>query len=763
MNLATDRIDDNDRHRPFRAWALQHDVLSLLGSGSEWPASATQLGLESDADEAPERAIRGQGFLREALATPPRTELRIRTSLMLWAAVLITETVNQLSPIGLPMPDAAFALTAGGIAVVMLMLFLVLPRMRADRLLVVEQCVLTAASLLILYQCSLTGGANSPYLVWFLLASYYAAYMLKRGQAVANLLWFTLVAAATLLLPQTHADSLVVLQLVTLLATNWAIATALLRQRAREDTLERTITFQALADPLTSTANMRAFDQYLSELARHDGQRFAVIVVDMNGLKGANAVFGHEIGDGMVVRMARLMLRASGDRDQVARFGGDEFAVVLPSARAADVARWRKEFEREVERHNTQVRGRLPQISVAMGAALYPEDGLIPADLIDVADRRMYEEKASVVQPPHDIHGAIAPDAGRAFRHARFQDAPREAIDVRDRMRQASVNWVVFGIPLLALAYVGGAAVHAAAAVACGFYALLLAAITEAFRTVPLTRIRTNVLDVLTLALPLPATWAAGGAGSPLLITLALPVAFYAQNFRSRRALPRVALVLIGYSIGFWAFGELGPTQEARYLTTLAAMLVIAAVMQHSSREQRRALAAIRRSATRDQLTALPNIFALRHDLDRALAAHEADPHSPAPALVVVDLDDFRRANTAGGHRGGDEILREVAKRLTDAAADAAVYRVDGDEFGLIVHGLDERGLESFARRCSGAVEHEHDFAPGNVTVLASAGHACGAPGLDGDSLVDLAEASLTRAKADREPPEAPNPGRIML
>lgn len=742
-------------HRPFRAWALQHDLISLLGGSADWRVQPSELGLDSAEAEDPVSAFKGQGYLRSALASSDRLVLRTRTSVTLWAAALVTDTLNQISPIGLKMPTTAFWITVSLVTAAMIFTAVVYPRLNPARFKVVEQCMLTFASLLIVYQCSVTEGANSPYLIWFLLTSYYAAYLMPTGQALLNVSWFSLLAIATLGLSQTDAISTVVLQLIGLITVIWVITRALLRQRLSEMTLERAVNFMAHADPLTSTANMRSFEQYLEELSRRDGQRFAILVADMNGLKGANAVFGHETGDGMVVRTARLMLRASGENDQVARFGGDEFAVVIPGGREGDLNRWRKEFEREVERHNAAVRGRLPQISVALGGALYPDDGVSPRDLIDVADKRMYESKVPAVAPPYEIDGVATPDAGRAFRSARFQDAPLYPVDLRDRMRFSSLNWLASGLLTIAAGVIAGPYTYPVAAAVCGAYALMFAAASETFRHVRLTRAAGKALDYGTLAFPFPATALIGGAMSPLLVTISLPVAFYAQNLKSRQALPRIAILLAGYSAGFWFFGEQGPVEQTRYFTSIAAMVVIAGIMQYSSGQQASALSLIRGSATMDQLTGLPNVYALRRDLDRAVRTHAANPTTPIPALIVVDLDDFRRANTLAGHRGGDEVLRAVAARLEEVAGQSQVYRVEGDEFAIIVHGLTGRALATFAERCARGVEHSHLIDGANIEVRASGGQASLTEGLAGDELMDMAEESLRRDKADRRGPDA--------
>jgi len=736
--------------------------MSLLGGSADWRVQPTELGLDTDQSNDPVAAFNGQGYLRQALATPPRLELRTRTSLVLWGTALFTDALNQISPIGLSMPTGSFWITISLVLAALFFTAIVYPRLDAQKFVIVEQCVLTYASLVILYQCSVTGGTNSPYLFWFILTTYYAAYLMPTSQAVANVAEFTLIAIATILLSETTMFDYSWLLLISLLAVMWVVAVALITQRRTENTLERAVTFLALADPLTSVANLRSFEQYLEELSRRDGQRFAVVMADMNGLKGANTVFGHETGDGMIVRMARLMLGASGTNDQVARIGGDEFAVVIPGGREGDLNRWRKEFERGVERHNEIVRGRLPQISVSIGGALYPDDGVKAADLLDAADRRMFEEKSPAVTPPYEIGGASTADAGHRFRAARFEDAPRRAVDINERMKFGTLNWITISTLMFAVAWVDTPFSLPVAASALAAYGVFWGLVTEYSRRTGPSYGFARAIDIATLCWALPAAWSTGGASSPIQIVLMLPVAFYAQTLRRKRAYPRVAILLGSYVVSFWAFGGHGEVEETRFVTIIAGMLLITAVMQYSGRLQAESLAVIRSSATRDQLTELPNIYALRSDLDDALKRRQADPDSPLPALIVLDLDNFRRANSVAGHRGGDEVLKGVAERLSDVAGSSRVYRVDGDEFALIVHGLSGRALTTFGARCAAAIEHNEVLGQYAVPVSGSVGCAAWRTGQSGNQLMEIAEDSLRRDKTDRRGEEPP-PNSVLL
>jgi diguanylate cyclase (GGDEF)-like protein len=147
----------------------------------------------------------------------------------------------------------------------------------------------------------------------------------------------------------------------------------------------------AVSDSLTGLANYRRLITVLeTELERsHRTERpFSVVLLDMDGLKAINDQFGHLTGSRALVRLSKILLNHCRSIDTPARYGGDEFALVLPEAgrevAQRVVARIRDRLAAEAER---------PALSVSAGVAAFPEDGNTPEQLLGVADRALYGMK----------------------------------------------------------------------------------------------------------------------------------------------------------------------------------------------------------------------------------------------------------------------------------------------------------------------------------------------------------------------------------
>ncbi|MGZ7040480.1 MAG: diguanylate cyclase, partial [Thermoanaerobaculia bacterium] len=151
-------------------------------------------------------------------------------------------------------------------------------------------------------------------------------------------------------------------------------------------------------DALTPAYNHRYFQDALAkEIHRHgrSGNEFVLAMIDIDNFKRVNDSFGHPIGDEVLKGLVDELLTNARDSDVIARYGGEEFAIILPdtpSAAARDAAnRLRDLVERR--RFDIPQLGRTLRITVSVGVAVYPLDGLTSADLIARADAALYLAK----------------------------------------------------------------------------------------------------------------------------------------------------------------------------------------------------------------------------------------------------------------------------------------------------------------------------------------------------------------------------------
>jgi diguanylate cyclase (GGDEF)-like protein/PAS domain S-box-containing protein len=165
------------------------------------------------------------------------------------------------------------------------------------------------------------------------------------------------------------------------------IAEDVTSQRASEDHLRHL----AATDALTGLANYRKLSEILeSEIKRSErtARAFAILLFDLNGMKRINDSHGHLAGNRALCRLADIFRSSCRSIDTAARYGGDEFAIVLPetAAKEADAV-----GHRMCERLSNDPEE--PLLSVSVGIAVYPEDGATIDTLFQVADRALYEMK----------------------------------------------------------------------------------------------------------------------------------------------------------------------------------------------------------------------------------------------------------------------------------------------------------------------------------------------------------------------------------
>jgi diguanylate cyclase (GGDEF)-like protein len=164
-------------------------------------------------------------------------------------------------------------------------------------------------------------------------------------------------------------------------------------RKATEALIEQMARF----DELTGLANRFEFNGQLAEAFKKQertGQAFALLYIDLDGFKQVNDNLGHDIGDKVLVQTAARLKAAIRQSDMLARFGGDEFVLILP---AADVDTVRIIAQRMIEAMGRafELDTKTVYVTASIGIALAPTDGANPADLLRHADTALYKAKSA--------------------------------------------------------------------------------------------------------------------------------------------------------------------------------------------------------------------------------------------------------------------------------------------------------------------------------------------------------------------------------
>lgn len=148
----------------------------------------------------------------------------------------------------------------------------------------------------------------------------------------------------------------------------------------------------AVSDPLTGLANYRRLLDVLeneTERTNRTGRSFAVLLLDLDGLKTINDSYGHLVGSRAICRLADILRIHCRAVDTAARYGGDEFALVLPESKEDDAHRVANRIREVLSKD-----GEHPQLSASIGISVYRGDGERIEKLLSEADQDLYAEKA---------------------------------------------------------------------------------------------------------------------------------------------------------------------------------------------------------------------------------------------------------------------------------------------------------------------------------------------------------------------------------
>ncbi len=154
-------------------------------------------------------------------------------------------------------------------------------------------------------------------------------------------------------------------------------------------------------DALSGLNNRGNLDRYLNScLGGNQDNHFLLMMMDINQFKKINDQYGHEMGDEAIMRMASILKETFNDRSVfLARYGGDEFTVVIKNGNKASAEKAIENLQSNINKLNQTKIFPFP-LSVSVGYAVYPDVGIVTVnDLLKCADKNMYQHKNELSVP----------------------------------------------------------------------------------------------------------------------------------------------------------------------------------------------------------------------------------------------------------------------------------------------------------------------------------------------------------------------------
>ena len=154
---------------------------------------------------------------------------------------------------------------------------------------------------------------------------------------------------------------------------------------------------RALTDGMTNLLNHRAFydvlDKEVHRTQRY-GNNLSLLMIDLDSLKQINDRHGHRAGDAVLLHVAEQIVACIRDTDVAARYGGDEFAIILPNTSLSDAMHVAERMVKNISRKPVHIDGRKLNVSVSVGLGQYHKDQSIE-DFMNETDAAMFNAKAA--------------------------------------------------------------------------------------------------------------------------------------------------------------------------------------------------------------------------------------------------------------------------------------------------------------------------------------------------------------------------------
>ncbi|MGM0451218.1 MAG: GGDEF domain-containing protein [Pseudomonadota bacterium] len=252
---------------------------------------------------------------------------------------------------------------------------------------------------LMLLVALMSPGLSDKVFVWFFLIPVMAHFI--HGRRIGLVLSLVLLSVAWLVYYQRHFDAPALREMVgftNVVACSLVLTAGVYAYEYSRELAEERLHRLAATDSLTGLANRKHLRELLDLTmteAHETGAPFSLLSLDLDHFKSVNDRHGHDVGDQVLREVARILTQRLRQADTPARWGGEEFLVLLPGTDGAGAERLAEALRQALAEARILAGDEVLTITASMGIAEFPGDGSTLRDMLIAADNRLYSAKNS--------------------------------------------------------------------------------------------------------------------------------------------------------------------------------------------------------------------------------------------------------------------------------------------------------------------------------------------------------------------------------